>query len=874
MLSRGQRLGRYEVLGPLGAGGMGEVYRARDDELEREVAVKVLPERVAGDPLRLERFQREARAVARLSHPNILEIHDFGSDDGISYAVTELLEGETLREQMLAGPMPWSRAREIATAVADGLAAAHDKGVIHRDLKPENIFIISDGRVKVLDFGLARVQEELATEAETGTLTPAGTQQGTVLGTVGYMAPEQVKGQVADARSDIFALGCVLYEMLSGQRAFLRDSPIETMAAILKDDPPPFAASGVSLSPELANTIQRCLEKRPERRFQSAADLAFALRALTSDSDASRSVPMTGPTSGGRWRTPLLVVIAVVTVAGLAFVGWRALRHAPEPVTAEAGPAETTTQAAPWIESWRVAVAPFENRTGDAVLDPLGRTLADRLMDGLRGLTRGLPSLPPVTPVSTGDGGAMPVPLGDAPFPTEGRLLVTGAYSPSPAGLQVVARISDPSDRRVLYATDPMPLPTRPSRDELDPLLERVMGAVGTHVRVGLENVSYVPEYGVFREYVRGVEEAWSGNPEGKDRIKQALERDPEFLAPAFWLGEEGPDEDARHYLDHIRLRSSRLTRYESLYLAALEAWGSKDFSRALEAAREMVEINPYEYMPRKLRAGFAAVLGRPQEAAEALEPALEHFPGVYSGERFLRRLDLFWSYQYLGRWEDMLGLGRRLRRDTPGDTTAVLIEVAALAWLERLEEMERVIRECELEPGGHCDVGMALNAAACNLTAAGRKAEGLAYGRRAVAAFRSKMGHGALNKDDQQIYLVALYAAEMWQDYADFARQLMSRVDPESGLYLRAVSGVGVASAHLGDRAAAERAMAELEARQDYLFAGRVAAALGELDRAVDDLKRSMTHGWGYSALSPVMPYYEPLRGYPPYEELFKTQR
>jgi serine/threonine protein kinase len=233
-LSAGDRLGRYEILGALGAGGMGEVYRAHDERLDRDVAIKVLPADVAQDPDRLARFEREARAVARLEHPNILAIHDFGTEDDITYAVAELLEGETLRERVPSGGVGWQKAAEIGGAIANGLDAAHGKGIVHRDLKPENIFLTSDGRVKILDFGLALVTEQLDAEGDTATLTPAGTVPGTFMGTVGYMSPEQVRGKPADQRSDIFALGCVLYEMLTGENAFSRDSAADIQAAILK----------------------------------------------------------------------------------------------------------------------------------------------------------------------------------------------------------------------------------------------------------------------------------------------------------------------------------------------------------------------------------------------------------------------------------------------------------------------------------------------------------------------------------------------------------------------------------------------------------------------------------------------------------------
>jgi len=222
---------------------MGEVYRARDTRLGREVAVKVLPEAFASQPDRRARFEREARAVAGLSHPNILSLYDYGTHETFTYAVTELLEGETLRSRMSRAPVPWREAVEVGAAIADGLAAAHAKGVVHRDLKPENLFLTADGRVKILDFGLARVITPANSHAETGTYTPAETDVGAVMGTVGYMSPEQVRGQPADARSDLFSFGCVLYEMVAGRRAFLKETSAETMTSILHDEPTADAAS-------------------------------------------------------------------------------------------------------------------------------------------------------------------------------------------------------------------------------------------------------------------------------------------------------------------------------------------------------------------------------------------------------------------------------------------------------------------------------------------------------------------------------------------------------------------------------------------------------------------------------------------------------
>src|ERR1700757_954076 len=271
-LDSGTRLGPYEIQSPLGAGGMGEVYRARDTRLDRIVAIKVLPASFATDADRLQRFEREARTVAALSHPNILAVHDIGTHDGAPYMVTELLEGETLLARLQGGVVSARKAVDIAIHVAHGLAAAYDKGIIHRDLKPENIFLTKDGRVKILDFGLAKTASiQLQANSSVQTLTSAEislTEAGQVLGTAGYMSPEQVRGVEIDHRSDLFVFGAILFEMLSGHRAFRRDTAAETMTAILKEDPPELTEMNRSISPALDRIVGHCLEKNPDQRFQ------------------------------------------------------------------------------------------------------------------------------------------------------------------------------------------------------------------------------------------------------------------------------------------------------------------------------------------------------------------------------------------------------------------------------------------------------------------------------------------------------------------------------------------------------------------------------------------------------------------------------
>src|SRR6266571_3024626 len=282
------RLGPYEILTPLGAGGMGEVYRARDTRLGRDVAVKVLPSSYADNKERLHRFQQEACAAGALNHPNILSIYDVGTHDGSPYVVSELLEGETLRQRISGAALAQRRAIDYALGIAHGLAAAHEKGIVHRDLKPENIFITKDGRVKILDFGIAKLTQADGSQSQTDIPTRrVVTDPGVVMGTVGYMSPEQVRGQKVDHRSDIFSFGAILYEMLSGRRAFHGESAADTMSAILKEDPPDLSDTNQNISPALERLVNHCLEKNPEARFHSASDLAFALEAISGSSGVS-----------------------------------------------------------------------------------------------------------------------------------------------------------------------------------------------------------------------------------------------------------------------------------------------------------------------------------------------------------------------------------------------------------------------------------------------------------------------------------------------------------------------------------------------------------------------------------------------------------
>jgi len=359
-LMPGTMVGDYEIVRLLGAGGMGEVYRAHDKHLGRDVAIKVLPAFLSHDPDRLRRFEQEARAAAALNHPNILAVHQMGTYEGAPYLVSELLEGSTLRELLMRGSMPVRKVIDYGVQIARGLAAAHEKGIVHRDLKPENLFVTRDGWVKILDFGLAKLMQPQPCSEHTASMLSDATAAGVIMGTVGYMSPEQVNGGSTDHRADIFAFGAILYEMLTGKRAFQKPTSVETMSAILNDEPPEISQLVPSLPVTLLKVVHRCLEKTPEHRFQSTSDLVFALEA-SSDSHTSPEAYISLPR-----RRVVLWTIAVVSLLVLP-IGMVSIRHM-------MGPGKVTDHSAPTQK--RLTTNADEVPVRTAVISPDGAYLA------------------------------------------------------------------------------------------------------------------------------------------------------------------------------------------------------------------------------------------------------------------------------------------------------------------------------------------------------------------------------------------------------------------------------------------------------------------------------------------------------------------
>jgi serine/threonine protein kinase/tetratricopeptide (TPR) repeat protein len=586
------RLGPYEIVAPLGAGGMGEVYRARDTRLGREVAVKVLPEPFANEADRRARFEREARAVAALSHPNILAIHDYGSEGAVTYAVMELLEGETLRSRLARGPLPWREAVEVGAAIADGLGSAHARGIVHRDLKPENLFLTADGRVKILDFGLARFEPMAGTEGETSPYVPAQTDPGRVLGTVGYMSPEQVRSQPAEAPSDLFSLGCVLYEMVAGRRAFRRETAAETMTAILHDEPPDPSDSGSPLPVELVRLIRYCLAKALNQRLHSARDLALALRATASNPDLPSSAvrpaveavavlpfenvggdPKTEYLSDGLVdqltvpRRPRRIIWGLAALLLAALIGlavYLVIKHGNRP--------EADTQPPDAI-----AVLPFEYTGNDPKTEELRETLADHIIESLCQVRRRDLHIRPSSsvaryarqrPDNREIGTALNVPL-----LVTGRIRHTGEND-----LKITVEVVDARTDNVIWF-DHYPGKHGGVLD-LD-TQDRIVRDVAAHLGIQLNE----------EEQLRLLTRRRTKNPEAYQLYREAMlhfnKFTPAGLTAAIASCEQAIEKDSKFALAHVALSRCLILR------GALFEGPRKTFPKALEHVNLALKLDP-----------------------------------------------------------------------------------------------------------------------------------------------------------------------------------------------------------------------------------------------------------------------------------------
>jgi len=871
-LSQGDHLGRYEILGPIGAGGMGEVWRARDTELDREVAVKVLPESFADDSVRLERFQREAKALAALSHPNLLDIYDVGSADGLHYAVTELLKGDTLRERIAPTGLPWQKVTEIGGAVADGLAATHGRGIVHRDLKPENLFLTADGRVKILDFGLAAVHEEASPDARTATITEAGT----VMGTPGYMSPEQVKGQQADARSDIFALGCVLYEMVSGHRAFGGDTGAEVIASILKEEPPQLSSSGAAVPVDLERAVHRCLEKRPEARFQSAADLAYSLKSVGMSGVSPAMATPSGVTVEQERRRPLwLVAVAAVLVLIAAAIAWQALSPLGD---------QAPVEIASTLDSNRIAVVPFVNRTGDASLDGLASMTADRLTQGLADLTE--IDVAPGSVVAAASAGVDPaLVVGEVATSTDSGLVLAGVWDAVGDGLELQATLEDAQRGAVIRAFDPIAATRDAPQEAIATLRDWAQMAVQDHLHdiLAWGAGDEFPDYEAYRIY-RGYFESMDSG--GQYEIFKAVVTDPDFIRPRLHVGSLwGPalfgQQKTTMESFYDPAREMPLDPSQQRIVGMLNRRREGRWEDAYRIAREELDRHPADSWRRLLVAYYAGDANRPLATIEAYE-AIDWdplVPGMIRTAVLQKAAD---ALHRLGRYEEELAVIREAMASGPVSNFGHPLEwyeLRALVGLGRLGEVDQRIDEMLTNPVEEYRDPFTMVMASEELRVHGHPAAATAMAERSLDWWEV---HPDVPR--RLDYTAALTLLGRYDDVLEVVEAMATEFPNSQPVLLKTAECL----ARMGDR---ERAL-EIEARLTVLGraglhsirgigelglveyrSAEIAALLGDADRAVSLLQEAITAGFCDYLHIHRNSAFEPLWDNPEFQEIVRPK-
>jgi tetratricopeptide (TPR) repeat protein/TolB-like protein len=932
----GTRLGPYEIVAPLGAGGMGEVFKARDTRLGRAIAIKVLPAGLAADPDRRRRFEQEARAVAALSHPHICVLHDIGSQDGVDFLVMEYLEGQTLAARLRSAqdargfgavpPIPLKEALEIGAQVADALGAAHRHGIVHRDLKPANIMLTPTGGVrhgspqaKLLDFGLAKLRPEVSeaaggASAVTTEAPLTGDRQ--LLGTVPYMAPEQLEGKPADARSDVFALGCVLYEMLTGRRAFEGASSATVIAAILTSEPPPVSTLQPATPPLLDRLVQTCLAKRPDDRWDSAHDVAEQLRAISETSGQSGPIVAPRPARWTRRRAILAGAAALLLIVAASVGGFLWAGRAPAPAKP---PTADITPAAPKLDPNRVVVALFENRTGDPTLDTVAVMTTDMLTRGLSQSGELAVSQNPA--VATGGGPAEKPSSGPTAadalrtlaVQTEAGLVIAGAIYREGDTLRFESRLIDGTTGALVATLDPVTSPRAAPSPGIERLGQQVIGHVASFTRRDLQpNVMHVPPYEAYRAWQRSQETYGSDYDATIRELKRALALDPEWVSLRAWIvlthNNQLMCREAESEVALAEQQLEKLAPFERLLLRNAHAMLRGNYDEVLETGREMDRLAPG--LPwLRYNIGYAAlVANRPRLAAETLGTlaAQRGAPTVNAWAVFF----LADAQHLLGQYAAELETARKGRQQFPTMVGFHGKEARALVALGRLGEAERPVDEAlavsyasrtstggELASPGQVDPGEVMCLLAMEMGADGHSQAAVAMARRAAAWFEARPASSRKAPSSRWVLALAKFLAEDWDGARVLYEPLANLTRPErpSGwsepaafsLAVRFRGRLGVIAARRGDRTGAERIAEELrQVDRPYLYGeslysrAMIAASLGDKAAAVQLLREAIAQGlglgveWeGYAVLLHRAPEMAPLRGYPPFEELIKPK-
>ncbi len=741
-LAAGTKLGPYEILAPIGAGGMGEVYRARDPRLGREVALKVLPGDLADDHDRLARFEREARAASALNHPNIITIYEIGQEGGVSYIAMELVDGWTLREILAAGPLETKRLSGVATQIAEGLAKAHAAGIVHRDLKPENVMVSTDGFVKILDFGLARRAPLTEEGSHAATLT-RGTEPGTVFGTVGYMSPEQATGRTADYRSDQFSFGTILYEMATGRRAFGRASPVETLSAILKEEPAPASTVNPAAPERLSSIISRCLAKDAEERYASTRDLARDLREL---GGAVSTPPGTVVSAGRAWpRRAAIGALAVLVVSAAALFLMRSRGRT--------------------IDS--LAVLPFETPSSDPEAEYLGQGIADNLIQSLSRL----PGLRVIARSSVSRYKGQPVDPEKIGRELGVQAVLTGAVAQRGDHLEVSAELVDARrnahlwgeryDRKFADIVSLQQDIARAVSDELRP--KRAAPRVPATVQ------GFTADPAAYRSYLKG-RYHWNKRTEADIRkaiayFQEAIDKDPSYAAAYAGLSDGYFVLGWYEFLPPVetypraKAAAERAIEIDAAVaeahasLAGIAMWYEWNWPVSEREFARTFELNPNYASGRHWHADYLSVHGRHDEAIAESKKALELDPLSLIINTWLGR-----RYYFARRYDEAARECRKALELDPNFVPAhwqlgsVLVEQVKLR--EALNEFETAVRLAGQNPRYLAYLG---NARAKAGDAAGARAileqlASLEAGRRYVSALDRALVYAGLGENDRAL--------------------------------------------------------------------------------------------------------------------------
>jgi tRNA A-37 threonylcarbamoyl transferase component Bud32/tetratricopeptide (TPR) repeat protein len=873
----GTDVGPYRILALLGRGAIGEVYLAYDKRLRRKVALKLQPRASTADPSRRKHLEREARALGALNHPGIVGVHGIEQYGDLLFLVTEFVDGTPLGTLIATSGMPFDEIVRIGAELADAIGAAHRHGIIHRDLKPSNVMVTAEGAVKVLDFGLAKIQHTGVFEG--GTLpdgSGSATVAGTIAGTAHYMSPEQAQGLPIDARSDIFSLGVMLFQMATGRRPFEGETPLAVLSSIIKDTPPLVSVLRPELPPTFSRLVARCLEKEPGKRVQDALDVAAQLR------DAGGEATVTSPQAtltqreriswGGVRRHWTWALAVFVLAAGAAATTW--LTRTPRP---------TAT-----VEATRIAVAPFENRSKDASLDAVGLMVADRIGQGLSEqlalrIVPG-PAVMEAWPEAPRNGSSENPPdrVGLLGRRVGAGVVVSGDYYTLAGELAFRARITDVRTGRDIAQFGPVTGPQGAPAEAVEKVRQYVVGEAAIHFKgvAGSATAGIPPSfapgappmtYEVYRELTVGLH-TFGRDPRATiahlERVEQLY---PHRALVLPWLVLSymrlGEFDKAQKYVDTVRARMSSEDMSLVDYFSARLDGRWVDAYRAIRAFHRLLP----EHLPTvNTTAGAALALGRPKEAL-ALLSSVDVTPWLESPSGRTSLSMRAEAEHMLGEYEQELQIATRLGTSAPESGTALIRSLAALG---RADQIPEAIERMQIATPRTSSIPTAqlLKQAAEELRAHGHVDLARTMARQALELLSALDAPVARTVQMRQLRGEVLVLLERWRESSRVFAQLASEKPGNPSV----LSGLGVALARLGDRAAANEASNRLaQLQRPYLYGAhtygraRIAAALGQSDRAIELLQQAFAEGQVIIWQAHVDPAFETLRHHPPFERL-----